>query len=142
MKTLRPLLFVVATALAVTFVLQNEWLWDRHDIRFGLFNIQLVTSSPIALWQLLLVGFLLGYLLAWLVGRATYFSLKSRLRRNQKHTSELEEQVESLRADLASARSAANAAPSVGEKASPAEPESLGSDDPAARAPVDSDESR
>jgi uncharacterized integral membrane protein len=84
MKTLRPLLYIIALMLIVVFIFQNPWLWNQHTIAFKLFTLHVVSVAEIPIWVLLVSAFMLGYILAWTVGRYDAFVLRRQLRASRR----------------------------------------------------------
>lgn len=92
MKALRPLLLVLVFVLLMVFMFQNAWLHEMQSIRYDLpFLLPLVADVPN--WALVLTAFLIGYVLAWTVGRLDLFAQKNAARKSRKRTTELESEL-------------------------------------------------
>lgn len=81
MNAIRSLLYVVFSVLAIVFVLQNTWMTETRTVELDLYLVDAVQSEALPIWVYTVGAFLIGYLLAWAVGRGDILALKWRLRR-------------------------------------------------------------
>lgn len=81
MNAIRSLLYVIFSVLGIVFVLQNTWMTETRTVQLDLYLLDAVQSEALPIWVYVVGAFLIGYLLAWAVGRGDILALKWRLRR-------------------------------------------------------------
>lgn len=94
MNAIRSLLYVLLSVVAVVFVLQNTWMTETRTVQLDLYVTSAIQSRPLPIYVYVVGAFVIGYLLAWIVGRADILALKWRLRRMRRAA--LEEQRSSV----------------------------------------------
>ncbi|MGA1843477.1 MAG: LapA family protein [bacterium] len=93
MQMLKMILFILLVILAVTFILQNQWIiQERYSIRYFLYE-----TSPISLYLILLVDFFFGIFLCACCYLVKHAQLKRVLQQHRKRIAQMEEELVSLR---------------------------------------------
>lgn len=93
MQMLKMILFILLVILAVTFILQNQWIIkDSYTIRYFLYE-----TRPISLYLILLIDFFFGIFLCACCYLVKHAQLKRIIHQHRKRIAQMEEELVSLR---------------------------------------------
>lgn len=93
MQIVKIILFLLLVILAVTFILQNQWIVQQKVT----LNYFLYSSSPLSLYTILLIDFFLGALLIACCSLIKHSKTKRILNQYKKKIDQMEKELISLR---------------------------------------------
>ncbi|NVL91153.1 MAG: DUF1049 domain-containing protein [Desulfobacterales bacterium] len=98
MRTLKHVLWLLATGFVVVVVLQNfDVLTHKEALRLNLPLIEEYQTEPVQLFLYFLGFFFIGLLLSYFHGLGERFKARSLIKKHLKTISNLEEKVETLK---------------------------------------------